>query len=588
VSARALIARVVPDLTGLDKHFDYVIPPALAEHIQIGAIVRVPLGARRIRGWVVDVTDAAATETESLKELAAFAGHGPPAGIVALARWASWRWAGRLRPFLVAASPPKLVKRLPAASIRHGDAPKSAVALPAGGGVIRIPPAEAPDAVIIAAAGLGPVLVVTPSVEGAAALARRLRSVGFSVATVPDQWADAAAGVDIVIGTRVAAFAPCAGLAAIVVVDEHDEALQEERTPTWHARDVALERARRANVLCWLISPVPSLTALHWAAETRHSIVRPSRVDERSGWPILEVIDRSDDEPWKTSLVTSRLLAVARDPSVRLVCVLNTLGRARRLACRVCRAATVCEVCGAAVSQDRTGGLVCARCGTGRPFVCQACGSTNPAGLGVGVARLRDELARATRRTVIEVSSEADDAPVGDAPISDAPIVVGTEAALHRVRSADVVAFMDFDDELLAPRYRAGEQALTLLARAARLVGGRGSGGRIIVQARLARHDVLDAVLHADPGRFAAAELARREHSELPPFAALAVVEGRGSADAARRWLEPAPDQGLRVEGPAASRWLVRARAWSRLANGLAALGPRPPGVRVEVDPPRV
>ena len=77
------------------------------------------------------------------------------------------------------------------------------------------------------------------------AIASRLRKAGLTVALLPEQWAQAAAGVDVVVGTRTAVWAPCPGPASVVVLDEHDEALQEERTPTWHARDV-----RRSRVTC--------------------------------------------------------------------------------------------------------------------------------------------------------------------------------------------------------------------------------------------------------------------------------------------------------------------------------------------------
>ena len=73
-----------------------------------------------------------------------------------------------------------------------------------------------------------------------------------------------------------------------------------------------------------------------------------------------------------------------------------------------------------------------------------------------------------------------------------------------------MVAFLDLDQELLAPRYRAAEEALALLVRAARLVGGRAGGGRLLLQTRLPDHEVVQAALLADPARVAAAEADRR------------------------------------------------------------------------------
>jgi primosomal protein N' (replication factor Y) len=163
--------------------------------------------------------------------------------------------------------------------------------------------------------------------------------------------------------------------------------------------------------------------------------------------------------------------------------------------------------------------------------------------------------------------------------------VVGTEAVLHRVARADVVAFLDFDQELLAPRYRAGEEALALLARAARLVGGRRDGGRLLVQTRIPNHESLDAAVHADPGRFALVESARRAALRFPPDTALAEISG----EAAAAFVSELGADGVDVIGPSgAGRWLARATDHRRLCDRLAAV-PRPGGrLRIAVDPIRI
>ena len=153
--------------------------------------------------------------------------------------------------------------------------------------MVRLPPAVDPLGIVLAAAGRGDTLVVTPSVDLARLLGARLRRAGVPVALAPRDWAPAAAGTAVVIGARAAAWAPMPRLGAVVVLDEHDEALQEERAPTWHARDVAIERARRAGVPCVLVSPCPSLEALRWGR-----LLTTSRAEEREGWPVVEVVDR--------------------------------------------------------------------------------------------------------------------------------------------------------------------------------------------------------------------------------------------------------------------------------------------------------
>ncbi|HEY7628053.1 MAG TPA: hypothetical protein VH761_13345 [Ilumatobacteraceae bacterium] len=562
-----LVARVVPDVTGLDKEFDYAVPQALSDRVAVGSLVRISLHNRRVGGWVVGIGPSdGSVPLDRLVPIAKWSGIGPSAEIIELARWAAIRWgAGRLRPFLVTASPPTMVAGLPRSTATRRAA--ATVPLPR---LVRLPPTTDPIDLLTEVLEHGPALVIHPSLHDRHELAAKLRRAGYNVAVHPDEWARAAGGVDVVIGGRSAVWSPCAGMRTVVVLDEHDEALQEERSPTWHGRDVAIERARRGGAACVLVSPCPSAAALHWAGD---SMRRPSVADERDGWPILEIVDRTKEEPWKRSLLTSPLIQHLRDADKRVVCVLNTKGRARLLACRNCRELQRCEHCHAAVVQDEAGSFVCPRCGTTRPVVCQNCGSGAMALLRPGVARLREEIEAAAARPV-EVITGATEQTI------TAEVLVGTEAVLHRVRRAHVVAFLDLDAELLAPRYRAGEQAMALLARAARLVGARRGGGRLLVQTFLPRHEVLQAVLHADPSRAAKVELQRRQMLGLPPFAALAAVSGPGSA-------EFAPATGLEA-APAGDTILLRAESWEQMGRALAAT-PRPKGsrVRVEVDPAR-
>jgi primosomal protein N' (replication factor Y) len=570
-----VIARVLPNVTGLDKTFDYLVPDAVSD-IAIGDLVRVELHGRRIGGWVVDLDPPDAHDAD-LKPIAKWSSRGPVSGIVELAEWAAIRWAGRRRHFLNAASPERNVERIPAArrtgAIVEPRSPASTRILEGGGGVLRLAPTSDPMPAVLSAVALGPTLVVVPAVDQAMLLAARLRRSGLTVALVPDDWHAASGGVDVVVGSRVTAWAPCPDLKAVVVLDEHDEALQEEGSPTWHARDVLIERCRRESVPVLLVSPCPTLTALEWRAATR-----PPHDRERAGWPIVDVIDRTDEEPWKRSLVTPRLIQHLRDVDRRVICVSNTTGRAALLACRACRELTRCERCDAAIVQDDDDRLVCLRCGTTRPPVCANCGGGRFANLRPGVGRLREELEAAAGRPVALVTGQGWEGP------EDAGVVVGTEASLHRLGRADTVAFLDFDRELLSPRYRAGEQAMALLARAARLVGPRARGGRILVQTFSPQHPVIQAALLSDPGRLADHERELRRLLGLPPFGAYAEISGVGSDEFVASLQ---PDDGVVVAGSDGA-YVAKAADWMTLGLVLSA-GERPTGsrLRIAVDPPR-
>ena len=205
-----LVARVVPDVTGLDKEFDYLVPEPLRDRAAIGSMVRVPLHGRRVGGWVVSLGPPdGSIAVERLVPLAKWSGIGPSAEIIELARWASQRWgAGRLRPFLVAGSPHGMVASLPASAARPVGRDLGS-ALPR---LIRLPPNSDQMAVVIESLAEGPTLVIHPSIDEARRLAARLRQSGYSTAVHPEQWARAAAGVDLVIGGRSAVWSPFAGL----------------------------------------------------------------------------------------------------------------------------------------------------------------------------------------------------------------------------------------------------------------------------------------------------------------------------------------------------------------------------------------
>jgi primosomal protein N' (replication factor Y) len=569
--------RVVPDVTGLDKQFDYDLPDELSDVVQIGSIVRVELHGRRVTGWVVSDDPPDDHHGRPLLPVLSFVGHGPSAEVVALGRWASWRWAAsRLRPFLVAGSPRRRVRTIGrptrhdwGTAAPHPSSPATTTLLAAGGGVLRLPPRVDVVPSVLSAIALGPALVVAPSHRDVALLATRLRRAGATVAVVPDDWHVAAAGVDVVLGTRLAAWAPCPDLAVGVVVDEHDETLQEERTPTWHARDVLAERCRRAGVPIVAISPVPTLDAVERLAPS--GVVHPPHDRERRGWPTVHVVDRRDTDPWVRSLVTSPLIEVLRDRSSTVVCVSNTTGRARLLACRTCRSMIRCERCDAAVRAVDDGSLHCARCQTDRPAVCQVCGAGRFANLRPGVTRLREELAGAAARPVVAVTGRDVDVPASD-------VYVGTEAVLHRVHRADVVAFLEFDAEMLAPRFRAAEAALALVVRAGRIAP------TVMLQTFLAEHDVVRAAVAGDPDVVLRGERSRRRSLELPPFSALARCTGSGAAEFAGALRSVEGVSAVAVLG--GDRALVKATDHAALSDALGGTE-RPPGVRVAVDPPR-
>ncbi len=534
------IVRVLPDVPGLGKSFDYGVPDG--QEVRIGTRVRVKLHGRAVGGWVVEKGVEPPVGVTPLP-ISAVSGYGPPVGVIELAEWASWRWAMPVATLLRTASPERNVRSLPVPPPRPAS-----ITSPGGVELRRTSPSSDPLPVVLEmigrAQGVGSVVVLVPSVGWGERMAARLRSRGVSVAR---DWAEAAAGWPVLVGSRAAAWSPAPRVSAAVAIDIHDEAYRNR----YDAVEVLAERAARDGAPCVLLSPCP--TAVQVARY-------PSVTTDGAGWPEVSVVDRRGADP-RTGLFSEELVRLADRvlPSdAPLVCVLNRTGRARLMACAACGDLARCERCGRPV--EEVGEVLrCRACGAERPVVCASCGATRFKVLRQGVSRVREELEALLGVLVGEVSGSP------GRPVPASPVLVGTEAVLHRVRRAAAVVFLDFDQHLLAPRFTAAEEALALLVRAVRL-------GPVMVQTRLPDHEVLAL----DPGCLVTDELALRRELDLPPYSALALVSGPGADDYCRT---------LGGADLGDGRRLVRAPDHRTLCDALAAT-PRPSGrLRVTVDP---
>ena len=453
-------------------------------------------------------------------------GLGPAAG--AHRRWPGGRpgaGPGALPSLLRTASPPRpsAACRRPATRRPAGRA-LAAAALPVG----RDRPADCrPRPTRFAGrAGRrrrGDALVLAPSVsDGGLRGAPRLRRAGVRRrcacrGTGPGPPRAAA----WCVGARAAAWAPVPALAAVVVLDEHDEVYQEERAPTWNAWDVAAERAARAGVPVRAGHALPDARA---AGLGRAACV-PSRADERAAGRVVDVVDRRKEDPALGPVRSTRLVdARARRRPGRLRPQPQGPGHAAGV--RACGELARCERCDAAVEhgrrrrrpgvspvRQRSGPVVCLACGASGSRLLRsawpACarGAGGAGGRAGGRGDGRDRR-RARRRACS----------------------VGTEAVLHRVRAGRRGRLPRLDQELLAPRYRAGEQALALLARAARLVGGRGTAAGSWCRPGCRATRCSTPPCTPTRAGWPPSSGARRAALRFPPATALAAVSGEAAA----------------------------------------------------------
>ena len=541
------------------------------------------LNGRRVGGWITSVSrygegDDSGVPLERLMPIVSVSGMGVEPELIPLTKWVSERWWGSRRAVLSSASAPRMRGRVvhPRRN-RSQEIATDAVSTAAfelfqsGGGLLVVPPAMSALAVVLRLACIGPVLVICPSQKMASMGAAFLRRKGLSTALVPDEWDNARGGVDVVFGTRSAVFAPCPDVTAIVVIDEHDELLKEERSPAWDATAVASERARLAGIPFICTSAVPSAQSLF--AFSEHIMY----VQAENGWPRIIVVNLSD-VPVAQSLLSSELLEAVGTTGNTAVCVLNTKGKARLIVCKSCRHVQACPSCSSLLTYDDDNNLWCVRCNESHGGVCLACGRaafTVPRG---GVSQLVSQIQASTRNPVIEISSDSPD------DWSKGTVFIGTEAVLHRIPSADTVVFADIDRDLGAPRMTGAHEVLSMIAKAARMVGAKGT---LVIQTRQIENPLIVALSQTDVStalqKWSDADTAQRQSMMLPPFGAIARV----SVTAPRSISEITLPSGVNMARDDEA-FLLRAPSRNELDTAVAMLRQElGTAVRIHIDPYR-
>src|SRR5438309_207101 len=390
----------------------------------------------------------------------------------------------------------------------------------------------------------------------------------------------------VAVGPRSAVFAPVQRLGAIVVDEEHESSYKQGTAPRYHARDVALERARLegggARVI--LGSATPSLETLHLAAVGK--VVRfelPDRIGARP-LPPVEVIDLRSAErvpeargvPWTVALDEAVRGALGRREQVILL--LNRRGFATYLQCPACGDVRTCPRCAIALTVHQTpAALRCHYCGHEEPIptVCRLCGKETQRMRGLGTQQLehfvglRFPEARIARMDLDTTSTKwAHHRVLERMAQGQIDILLGTQMIAKGLDfpNVTVVGVVDADTGLHLPDFRAAERTFQLVAQVAGRAGRGPKGGRVYVQTRAPDHHAIRAAAAHSVAQFAAVEVPLRAapHPAYPPHVGLARFVA--SDPVAARAQEVA-------EGVAA--WLRRANA-ERLHEALSVLGPAP------------
>lgn len=428
----------------------------------------------------------------------------------------------------------------------------------------------------------------------------------------------------IVVGARSAIFAPVENVGLIVVDEEHEASYKQETTPRYHARDVAIERARHAGATLLLGSATPSLETYYASEQGRITrLEMPERIDNRP-LPEVTVVDLREEFKEHRALFSRRLIEEIRARLSRgqqSILFLNRRGYAQCVLCRECGHVMRCPHCAVSLTFHAARSVLrCHHCdySCAAPTICPACGGIRIRGFGIGTERVEEEVlhhfpqarvARLDRDTATRKGAHA--GILGRFRRGEADILIGTQMVAKGLDFPNVtlVGVISADTAIHLPDFRAAERAFQLLTQVAGRAGRGEHPGSVVIQTFCPNHYSVQMATRQDYPGFYRQEIAFRRELLYPPFSrfanlisadedeARARLRATALAEAFRETLPPEVERIGPAPCPLARlknvyRWHVALRApleaplSDLVREGLARLtSTERMGITVDIDP---
>src|SRR5467141_954342 len=438
-----------------------------------------------------------------------------------------------------------------------------------------------------------------------------------------DEWHKIHSGrARIVIGARSAVFAPLKTLGLIVVDEEHETTYKQEEAPRYHARDVAVVRAKIEKCIVVLGGATPSLESYHNTLTGKYELATLTQRVDHCQMPLIRVIDlRQEQRSGRAPILSEKLRSAISDRIAKreqTILFLNRRGFSTSLLCSNCGKARDCPNCSVALTFHRSmSRLNCHLCGhtAAVPKECPECGQDALIYIGFGTEKVESTVAQIFPRAVVRrmdadsmTRKEAYRETLRSFRAGKIDILVGTQMIAKGLHFPNVtlVGIINADLALHLPDFRAGERTFQLLTQVAGRAGRGETSGEVFVQTYTPFSPSIQFARHHDFAGYFQQELEFRERCDFPPFkhAILITVrsphEGRAklSAETLQRRLKealpefffmgratPAPLE--KLQGQFRFHILIRGEAimrLSRLVRETIDKLPFPEDVTVTVD----
>ena len=361
-----------------------------------------------------------------------------------------------------------------------------------------------------------------------------------------DEWRRIKEGAfDVVIGSRGAIFAPMPDLGLIVIDEEHEWTYkQQEQSPRYHARDVAIRLAELSGSMVILGSATPDVVSYYRSQigdyrrlELPQRIARAGR-RELDLLPKVEIVDLREELKAGNRSIFSRSLARAMERALaageQVILFLNRRGTSTFVQCRDCGYVLRCRRCDVALTYHSAGeDLVCHQCNyrTPAPALCPHCGGKRIKFLGIGTQKVEEETARTfPEANLLRWDRDATRGKYSHEEILDkfvaheADVLIGTQMIAKGLDLplVTLVGVINADISLHLPDFRASERTFQILSQVAGRAGRGALAGRVIVQSYALEHYAIACAAKHDYCSFYQQEISLRRQYSNPPFSRLA------------------------------------------------------------------